>query len=214
MKSAPAQSLILKVFEALKVDEDSMVPCSFAFSKTKPIPGNWKCFSSDLAIPFGHIYAPGSKQSEIRRLSSGIRARVSIHLNFFYVYQTPVPADYRNDIANRIKQIAAHLRSPDERFTELAQAIGVPFGPLTMKERLEMTAELNALVARHCGLSREELVVILESFSSFEEDPELENLKEIKWSDTLMRKFIGEVRRRVMGYFDALEKSAYHEVGA
>ena len=88
--------------------------------------------------------------------------------------------------------------------------MGVPFGPLTMKEWLEMTAELNALVARHYGLSREELAVILESFSSFEEDTELENLEEIKWSDTLMRKFNGEVRRRVIGYFDALEKSPDH----
>ena len=74
-----------------------------------------------------------------------------------------------------------------------------------MKERLELTAELNALVARHYGLTREELTVILRSFSSFEEDAELESLEEIKWSDSLMRKLNGEVRRRVMGYFDALE---------
>jgi hypothetical protein len=47
------------------------------------------------------------------------------------------------------------------------------------------------------------LAVILESFTSFVVDPELENLEEIKWSDVLMRKFNGEVRRRVMGYFDA-----------
>ena len=140
-----------------------------------------------------------------------IRARVSANLSFFYVYQTPVPADYHNNIANKIKQIAARLSAPDERFRELAEALGVPFGPLTMKERLEMTAELNALAARHYGLSREELSVILESFSSFEEDPELESLGEIKWSDTLMRKFNGEVRRRVMEYIDALEKSTDHE---
>jgi hypothetical protein len=81
--------------------------------------------------------------------------------------------------------------------------VGVPFGPLTMKERLELTAELNALVARHYGLNREDLAVILDSFTSFVEDPELENLEEIKWSGVLMRKFNGEVRRRVMKYFDA-----------
>ena len=132
-------------------------------------------------------------------------------MSFFYVYQTPVPADYHNSTANRIKQIAARLSSPDERFRELADAMGVPFGPLTMKERLELTAELNALVARHYGLSREDLAVILDSFTSFEEDPELENLEEIKWSDVLMRKFNGEVRRRVMGYFDAQESISEKE---
>ncbi|OPY50939.1 MAG: hypothetical protein A4E48_01693 [Methanosaeta sp. PtaU1.Bin060] len=139
-----------------------------------------------------------------------IRTRVSINLNFFYVYQTPIPANYHNSTAQKIIQLAARLSSPDERFRELAEAMDVPFGPLTMKERLEMTAELNALVARHYGLSREDLAVILESFASFEEDPGLESLEEIKWSDTLMRKFNGEVRRRVMGYFDALEKSPAH----
>ena len=132
-----------------------------------------------------------------------IRTRVSINLNFFYVYQTPVPADYHNSTAKKIMQIAARLSSPDARFRELADSVGVPFGTLTMKERLELTVELNALVARHYGLSREDLVVILDSFTSFAVDPELENLEEIKWSDGLMRKFNGEVRRRVMGYFDA-----------
>ena len=80
--------------------------------------------------------------------------------------------------------------------------MGVSFGPLSMKERLEITAELNALVARHYGLAREELAVILDSFASFEEDPELERMEEIRWGDALIRKFNGEVRRRVMGYFD------------
>lgn len=70
-------------------------------------------------------------------------------------------------------QLAARLSSPDDRFLELAEAVGVPFGPLTMKERLELTAELNAMVARQYGL---------------------------------MRKFNGEVRRRIMVYFDAQGK--------
>jgi len=141
-----------------------------------------------------------------------IRSRISINLNFFYVYQTPVPSDYHNSTAKKLTQLAARLSSPDERFRELALAAGVPFGPLSMKERLEMTAELNALVARHYGLTREELAVILESFSSFEENLELENLEEIKWSDGLMRRFNGEVRRRVMGYFDAYVNLAENEV--
>ena len=128
-----------------------------------------------------------------------------MNLSFFYVYQTPVPADYHNNIAKKIMQLAARLSSPDERFRELADAVGVLFGPLTMKERLERTAELNALVARHYGLTREDLAVILDSFTSFVVDPELENLEEIKWSDVLMRKFNGEVRQRVLGYFDAQE---------
>ena len=140
-----------------------------------------------------------------------IRARVSANLSFFYVYQTPVPADYQSPTARKIIQIAARLSSSDERFRELAEAVGVSLGPLSMKQRLEMTAELNALVARHYRLTREELAVILESFSSFEEEAELENLEEIKWGDALIRRFNGEVRRRVMGYFNAASSASEKE---
>ena len=55
-----------------------------------------------------------------------------------------------------------------------------------------------AITASPAGSGRD-----LENFTSFVVDPELENLEEIKWSDGLMRKFNGEVRGRVMGYFDA-----------
>jgi len=51
-----------------------MTPCSFAFSKTKPIPGDWRCFATDLAMPFWHVLAPGSRQGEIKKLVAGIAA--------------------------------------------------------------------------------------------------------------------------------------------
>ena len=68
------QNLLQKVLEALKVDEGAKTPCSFAFTKFKSIPGDWKCFTSDLAIPFWQISAPGTKQSDIKKLSLGISA--------------------------------------------------------------------------------------------------------------------------------------------
>ena len=42
------------------------------------------------------------------------------------------------------------------------------------------------------------------NFEGFEEDRGLEKLQEVKWSDTLIRKFNGEVRKRVLPYFDTL----------
>ena len=133
-----------------------------------------------------------------------IRSRITMHLNFFYVYQTPVPASMDTDIAKEIVGISARLSSIDDRFKEFASAFGVECGPLSMKERVELTAKLNALVAKHYGLNREQLEVILQSFEGFEEDKELVNMKEVKWNDTLIRKFNGEVRKRVLSYFDAL----------
>ncbi|MGB9959856.1 MAG: Eco57I restriction-modification methylase domain-containing protein [Candidatus Bathyarchaeales archaeon] len=133
-----------------------------------------------------------------------IRTRISMNLNFFYIYQTPVPASLNSEIAKQIIETSTRLSSIDDRFKDFASSLGVECGPLSMRDRIELTAKLNALVAKHYGLSREQLEVILQSFDGFEEDKELVNMKEVKWNDTLIRKFNGEVRKRVLSYFDQL----------
>jgi hypothetical protein len=133
-----------------------------------------------------------------------IRSRITMHLNFFYVFQTPLPSNLSNSIAGEIIRISARLSSPDKRFNEFASASKVEFGPLSMRERIELTAKLNALVAKHYGLNREQFEIILQSFEGFEEDKELEKMKEVRWDDALMRKLNGEVRKRVLAYFDSL----------
>jgi len=133
-----------------------------------------------------------------------LRRRIPFTLNFFYIYQTPVPAILYSDKAKEIAKISARLSAVDERFADFASAVGVNFGPLTMKEQLELSAKLNAIVAKLYGLSRKELEVILQSFESFEEDKELVNIKEVKWNDRFIRKFNGEVRKRVLPFFDEL----------
>jgi Alw26I/Eco31I/Esp3I family type II restriction m6 adenine DNA methyltransferase len=133
-----------------------------------------------------------------------LRTRNSMNVSFFYVYQTPVPLSIDNSYAKQIQRISARLSSIDDRFKEFAALMGVECGPLTIKEYVELTAKLNALVAKHYGLNREQLEVILQSFEGFEEDKELVNLKEVVWSDAFIRKFNGEVRKRVLPYFDQL----------
>jgi len=134
-----------------------------------------------------------------------IRSRVSMNLNFFFVYQTPVPKSSDSSIISNITKISARLSCIDSRFKRFAAEIGVDYGPIDMKERIELTAKLNCLVAKQYGLSREQLNIILGSFDCFEEDKELEKIKEIKWEDTLIRKFNGEVRKRIITYFDTLD---------
>jgi hypothetical protein len=134
-----------------------------------------------------------------------IRTRISMNLNFFYVYQTPVPSSIDDETASQIVQISTRLSSVDERFKDFAQELGVSCGPLTMKDRVELTAKLNALVARHYRLSKDQLEIILQSFEGFEEDKELEKMKEVTWDDTLIRKLNGESRKRVISYFEALD---------
>ena len=133
-----------------------------------------------------------------------LRKRISINLNYFYLYETPFPDKHGGKVVNRIVEIAALLSSPDERFSEFANVLKVDVGPLSMRERISLLAELNALVAKHYGLTRSDLELVLQSFVSFKEGKELERLKEVKWSDDLIRRLNGEVRKRVLQYFDSL----------
>jgi hypothetical protein len=133
-----------------------------------------------------------------------IRSRITMHLNYFYVYQTPIPSTVDGNFAEEIIRISARLSAVDNRFNDFASTFKIQHGPLSIRDRVELTAKLNALVAKHYGLNREQLEVILQSFEGFEEDKELVNMKEVKWDDTLIRKFNGEVRKRVLSYFDSL----------
>lgn len=132
-----------------------------------------------------------------------VRQRVSANLNFFYVYQTPVPADYSSELGAEIARLAARLSFCDERFRWAAETVGSKWGPLSMRDRVRLTAKLNALVARLYGLTKEELNVVLSSFGGFEEDEKILELPaQFEWSDDLMRRFNGEVRKRVLEFFD------------
>lgn len=129
-----------------------------------------------------------------------IRLRVSINIAMFIVFQTPIPAEFDFEIG----QIAARLNSVDERYKDLASELKVEAGKLAMNERIELTARLNAIVAKRYGLNRQQVATILESFTALETDENLPKLTEVDWTEQLIRKFNGEVRKRVLTHFDRL----------
>ena len=117
-----------------------------------------------------------------------------------------MPPSITNDAATRIAFLSAQLSSPDNRFEALASEFDFEPQLLSMNERIELTAELNALVAWQYGLTSKELAAVLESFSGFKEDSSLKKLPgEIVWTEELVRKFNGEVRKRIPSYFDRVE---------
>ncbi len=130
-----------------------------------------------------------------------IRLRVTMNLSFFYVYQTPVPEDIKSKRAEEIMKLAARLNAIDDRFKDLADALGIECKELSMRERINLTARLDALVAKHYQLSREDYEYILNTFK-FDEDDSILTLDKIKWNDMLIRKFNGEVRKRALKYYD------------
>lgn len=132
-----------------------------------------------------------------------VRTRISTNVCFFVLKQTPIPLPVDKN-SRAIIDCSARLSSTDSRFEKFASQLGFEFGPLTMTDRIEISAKLNALVAISYKLNRKQLQTILNSFSGFEEDDKIVHMKEIRWSDILIRKFNGEVRKRVLKYFDLL----------
>ncbi len=105
-----------------------------------------------------------------------IRMRVTTTLNFFYLYQLPVPRLTEKDAAFRpIVERAARLICTTPEFDDLAkeilggQASSRAVGATDPAERAKLRAELDALVAHLYGLTEEEFAYILTTFPLVDE---------------------------------------------
>jgi hypothetical protein len=74
-----------------------------------------------------------------------LRRRVETHVTFGILNALPVPESPVQ--AGRLSELAGQLSCGDERFAEFARRADVDVGPLSDEERLEMEAEIDALVA-------------------------------------------------------------------
>ena len=93
------------------------------------------------------------------------RRFVELSVNFFILNPFPVPRPTRdNPLWQRVVQLAGRLASPDERFAEWAEAVGVECGPIPQPEKEEMSAELDAVVAHLYGLTADHVRHIFETF--------------------------------------------------
>jgi hypothetical protein len=135
-----------------------------------------------------------------------VRRKIDKTLSIFLIKQIPIPENIENSISTEIIKISARLSSSNENFGLLANATGNKVSILTMSERIELTARLNALVAHHYQIDKDEYMYIISSFTGFEEDDNLENMTQIKWGDRLIRKFNGEVRKRTLKYYDTISE--------
>ncbi len=97
-----------------------------------------------------------------------IRQKISSHLNFFYVYQMPVPRLTAKDPAfTPIVERASKLICTTPEFDELAKEVGLGShknGVTDPKQRAQLRAELDGMVAHLYGLTEEEFAHILSTF--------------------------------------------------
>ncbi|WP_341731106.1 DNA methyltransferase [Microcoleus sp. EPA2] len=97
-----------------------------------------------------------------------LRSRISANINFFYVYQLPIPRStsgekYFTDIVQR----AAKLICTTPEFDELAQEVGLNShreGVTDETERAQLRAELDGIIAHLYGLTEAEFAYILTTF--------------------------------------------------
>ncbi|MEH2160188.1 MAG: hypothetical protein V7K38_03875 [Nostoc sp.] len=97
-----------------------------------------------------------------------LRTKVTTTLNYFYIYQLPVPRLTKNDRSfNDIVQRAAKLICTTPEFDELAQEVGLSShqqGVTDETERAKLRAELDGMVAHLYGLTEDEFSYILTTF--------------------------------------------------
>lgn len=97
-----------------------------------------------------------------------IRMKVTTTLNFFYVYQLPIPRLTANDRSfGPIVERAARLICTTPDFDKLAKDIGMGGhrkGVTATDQRAKLRAELDGLIAHLYGLTEEEFAYILTTF--------------------------------------------------
>ena len=110
--------------------------------------------------------------------------KVTATLNFFYVYQLPVPRLTEKDPAFApIAERSARLICTAPEFDDLAKQVGLKShkdGITDPAERAQVRAELDGLIAHLYELSEEEFAHILKSFPLVPEPVRLAALAEYK----------------------------------
>lgn len=86
-------------------------------------------------------------------------------VSFYLLNAFPVPRPGRDDPRRRrVVDLAGRLAAVDDRYADWADAVGVEYGPLGADAREERIAELDAVVARLYGLTREHVAVVFGTF--------------------------------------------------
>lgn len=128
-----------------------------------------------------HTYTDGGKRHLTRKdmlflcaiwnsftLDYQLRLRVTANVNFFYIYQLPVPRLTEKDPAFRpIVERSARLICTTPEFDDLAKEVGIGShkqGVTNEVERGRLRAELDGLIAHIYGLTEEEFAYILTTF--------------------------------------------------
>lgn len=166
----------------------------------------WSIYTTDLDLRWS-LYLLGILNSLVFDFIARLFVETDLTEEIMKNLRVPRP-DFSSSLVYRLLKISAILSSPDDRFKQLTDLVGEKPRKISMKERIDLTAELNAIVGKLYGLTRDELDYVIKTFKKFKENPTLYQMddpnQEIKWDKKLVWQFNGEVAKRVLSYFDSL----------
>ena len=129
-------------------------------------------------------------------------ARASAQLHISTIIQSfPIP---KHDYKDKIVKLAASLMVGSQEFEGFADVVGIENKKLSPAERIEHTAEIDALVAYSYNLTKEQYKVVIDSFKAFKANPNLYDLKYIVWDSNNLKGFYGEMASVALQYYDRL----------
>ena len=133
-----------------------------------------------------------------------IRIKTSMNLSLFIVKSIAIPTSTTADLAQKIIQYAAKLSLQSSEFSNMAESLSIPIKEFTNIEKIEIAAELDAMIAHHYGLTRNQYKHILSTFSFKNNKLDIEtSLTNI----THLHAFQNNVSQRALHYYDAISTS-------
>lgn len=105
---------------------------------------------------------------------------------------------------NQISQLVAKIVVGTLEFEGFAESLRIDNTALTPVQKLDIVAEIDALVAHSYNLTYTEYKTIIDSFRLFRTNPNLYHLDEIIWNNNNLKEFYGEMSELALQYFKAI----------
>ena len=126
------------------------------------------------------------------------------------VIQTHLPAVIKSltfpnpDHEDRIAELAAMLLVGTPEFEGLSESMRINNITLLPSQRIEIAAELDALVAYSYNLTVDEYKIIINSFNLFKKNSSLYDQEKITWNHANLKEFYGEMAELALQYFEEI----------
>jgi len=131
-----------------------------------------------------------------------IRLRSNMNLTFFIINSIAIPQNTKSKLAQRIIKLSGMLTIKNDDFADMAESLEHKTKKLNIQERIKITAELDALVAHHYKLDRDQYEYIISTFKPKKPNGELDDSAE--WNDNTIHAINYEVKTMALSFYDGI----------